>query len=70
MRNTQTDPREHNYCSCQQQSLSAPSVNLFWYTPRVPVTASFPDYEGVMVAHRQPTFRCAQKHLKGTFEGY
>ena len=31
---------------------------------------SFPHYEGVMVAHRQPTFRCAQIHLKGTFEGY
>ena len=27
---------------------------------------SFPHYEGVMVAHRQPTFRCAQIHLKGT----
>ena len=31
---------------------------------------SFPHYEGVMVAHRQPTFQCAQIHLKGTFEGY
>ena len=51
--------------------------NLFWYPSRVPaghrinaVAPSFPHYEGVMVAHRQPTFRCTQIHLKGTFERY
>ena len=51
--------------------------NLFWHPLRVAaghrinaVAPSFPHYEGVMVAHRQPTFRCTQIHLKGTFEGY
>ena len=69
MRNIQTDRREHNYCSCLAN-------NLPWYTYCVSgqsvnaLAPSLPHYEGVIVAHRQRTFPCAQIHLKGTFEGY
>ena len=55
--------RRHLSISCGIHPASLFTASMLWLT-------SFPHYEGVMVAHRQTAFRCAQIHLKDTFEGY